>query len=475
MTDGAAGGGDARISTREAAARLGVKPETLYAYVSRGLLGSRRAAGGRGSTFDPGEVAALAARGRAATSTGSGAAQPSEPGSGSASCADGWGRIRTGITRIDTATGSYAFRGVDAVALAEAYAYEEVADWLWTGELRPGVRFTAPPLPLAAARAAAAALPAGSSPVDRMRVAVVAAGAADPLRFDLTREAVLGCTRGLIPTLVDALPLAGGADRGDAAPDAPAAGGAGRGDRRDTGRIARQPDAPAAGGAGGSGSVARRLWSRLTPREADPASLRVLDTALALLIDHDLATSTLAVRVAASGRAHPYAAVSAGLGALDGPLHGQASALAHRMLRDVLDQGGAGPVVAAHLRAGRRVPGLGHRLYRGEDPRARLLLARLADVPAAADALAAAQDTVATAARHTPLHANVDLALAVLSVASGMPAEAGEAVFAVGRTAGWVAHALEVYAEPAMRLRPASTYSGPPAPQPLPRAGTSPG
>src|SRR4051812_4692458 len=113
MTDGAAGGGDARISTREAAARLGVKPETLYAYVSRGLLGSRRAAGGRGSTFDPVEVAALAARGRAASGGSAGASDASD-------ASDGWGRIRTGITLIDPAADSYAFRGVDAVALAEA-------------------------------------------------------------------------------------------------------------------------------------------------------------------------------------------------------------------------------------------------------------------------------------------------------------------------------------------------------------------
>ncbi|NUS12397.1 MAG: helix-turn-helix domain-containing protein, partial [Streptomyces sp.] len=63
MTDATAGDGE-RIGTREAARRLGVKPETLYAYVSRGLLGSRRVPGGRGSTFDPAEVAALAARGR---------------------------------------------------------------------------------------------------------------------------------------------------------------------------------------------------------------------------------------------------------------------------------------------------------------------------------------------------------------------------------------------------------------------------
>ncbi|WP_031513891.1 citrate/2-methylcitrate synthase [Streptomyces sp. NRRL F-5123] len=443
------GSGSERIGTREAARRLGVKPETLYAYVSRGLLGSRRVPGGRGSTFDPAEVAALAARGRSGPGGPGGAegAGTAETGAAESGGPDGgWGRIRSGVTHIDTATGAYAFRGVDAVALAEAYSFEEVAEWLWTGRVHPGTRFTAPPAPLAAARAAAAALPDGSAPMDRMRVAVVAAGCADPLRFDLAPEAVLASARGLIPTLVDALP--------------PADGTAGDGTAGD----GTAGDAPDAGG-----TTARRLWARLTAREPEPAALRALDTALALLIDHGLAASTLAVRVAASARAHPYAAVSAGLGALDGPLHGQASGLAHRMLREVLDRGSAGPVVAGYLRAGQRLPGLGHRLYRGEDPRARLLLARLAEVPDAADALAAARDTADTVARHKPLHANVDLALAVLSVASGMPAEAGEAVFAVSRTAGWIAHALEEYAEPPLRLRPTGTYAGPPPPQPLPR------
>lgn len=410
-------GDDGRIGTREAARRLGVKPETLYAYVSRGLLGSRRAAGGRGSTFDPAEVAALAGRGRAAA--------PAEPPEGD------WGRVRTGITLIEG--DRCYFRGVDATALAEAYGYEEVAEWLWTGVLRPGTRFTAPARPLAAARAAAGALPADSGPMDRLRVAVIAAGSADPLRFALSRDAVLGSARSLIPTLVDALPGAG-----------PPAG----------------EGEPLAG----------RLWSRLTAAPADEASLRVLDAALALLVDHDLAASTLAARVAASARAHPYAVVSAGLGALDGPLHGQASALTHRMLAEVLERGSAGPVVAEHLRAGQRIPGLGHRLYRGEDPRARLLLTLLDRVPAAADALAAARDVLTTTARHGPLHANVDLALGVLSVSYGMPAEAGETVFAVARTAGWIAHALEEYGERPLRMRPLGAYDGPRPPQPLPSA-----
>jgi citrate synthase len=420
--EGDRGREEERIGTREAARRLGVKPETLYAYVSRGLLSSRRAAGGRGSTFDPDQVAALARRGRPS---------PPEPAGTAGPAQGGWGRIRTGITLIEA--DRYSFRGVDAVALADAYGYEEVAQWLWTGVLRPGVRFTASPEPLAAARKAAASLPTGSGPMDRLRVAVIAAASADPLRFDLAPDAVLGCARSLIPTLVDALPAADGG--------------------RDGGRPA--------------GPLAARLWSRLTATPADEPALRVLDTALTLLIDHDLAASTLAVRVAASARAHPYAVVSAGLGALDGPLHGQASALAHRMLVEV-GQRGAGPVVAQHLRAGQRVPGLGHRLYRGEDPRARVLFALLERVPAAAGALDAARDVVATTARHSELHANVDLALAVLSVSSGMPEEAGETVFSVARTAGWIAHALEEYGERPLRMRPVGAYDGPRPGQPVP-------
>ncbi|MDX6349519.1 MAG: citrate synthase [Streptomyces sp.] len=417
-----------RLTTREAAERLGVKPETVYAYVSRGLLTSRRATGGRGSTFDVKEVDALARR--AARRPGDDA-----PGAGAL------GAIRTGITLIDK--DRYYFRGVDATELAAHYGYEEIAEWLWTGAMRPGTRFTAPEQTLTAARRSVAALPSHSGPMDRLRVTAIAAAAADPLRFDLSPEAVLGSARSLIPALVDALPPAGRPHRGE-----------------EQGKAQREGQ--------GEDRLAWRLWSRLTERAPDDASLRVLDAALALLIDHDLAASTLAVRVAASARAHPYAVVSAGLGALEGPLHGAASGLAHRFLAEVLERGGAAPVVADHLRTGRTVPGLGHRLYPGDDPRAQMLFRLLDTLPRAAPALAAARDVVETAARHTPLHANVDLALAVLSVSSAMPAEAGETVFAVARTAGWIAHALEEYAEPPLRMRPVGHYDGPKPPQPLP-------
>ncbi|MEU6220331.1 citrate synthase [Streptomyces sp. NPDC047022] len=414
--DAARGHDEGRLTTKEAAELLGVKPETVYAYVSRGQLSSRREPGGRGSTFDAKEVAALGRRNRRDTG-------------GSSPTADELS-VRTAITLIDK--DRYYFRGVDATELAVRHSYEEIAEWLWTGQLRPGITFTAPDASVTVARRAVNALPEHSGPTDRLRVAAIAAATADPLRFDLSPDAVLGTARTLIPTLVTALPPL-------------------RHDHRD------------------EGPLARRLWGRLSGHDADEASLRILDTALGLLVDHDLAASTLAVRVAASARAHAYAAVSAGLGVLEGPLHGAASGLAHRMLLDVLDRGTAAPVVADELRAGRRIPGLGHRLYPGEDPRARTLFALLEDVPAAAPAVAAARDIVSTTARHSPLHANVDLALAALTVSCGMDATAGETVFAVARTAGWIAHTLEEYEERPLRMRPSGRYTGARPPQPLPR------
>ncbi|MEU7719608.1 citrate synthase [Streptomyces tibetensis] len=409
-------GAERRLSTKEAAELLGVKPETVYAYVSRGQLSSRRVSGGRGSTFDAREVEALARRNRRESAGGSGSG--------------GELSVRTRITLIEN--DRYFFRGVDAVDLATRHTYEEVAEWLWTGRMLPGRTFTAPAASVSVARRAVEALPEHAAPTDRLRVATIAAATTDPLRFDLSEEAVLGTARTLIPTLVDALPPAGH-------------------HRHD------------------EGPLAHRLWSRLSVRkDPDEASLRALDAALALLADHDLAASTLAVRVAASARAHPYAAVSAGLGVIEGPLHGAASGLAHRLLWDVLEQGDAAPVIAGELRAGRRIPGLGHRLYRGEDPRARALFALLEQIPRAEPALRAARAIVETTARHTPLHANVDLALAVLTASSGMDPTAGETIFAVARTAGWIAHALEEYGERPLRMRPSGLYTGPKPPQTLP-------
>ncbi len=276
-----------------------------------------------------------------------------------------------------------------------------------------------------------AALPASADLVSLLRVAVAAASSADPLRYDTRGAAVLHTARGLLATMVQALPRQG--DRATAGPD--------------------EDGDP----------LAARLWARLTPPAPDPGLLRCLDAALVVLVDHDLAVSTVAVRTAASVRAHPYAVVSTGLSAMEGPLHGAASTLAYDVLHGCLD-GDPRLVVAEHLRAGRSLPGFGHRLYPDGDPRATMLLDLLAGEPAAAAAVAAVQQLAAASGQRP----NVDLALAALALAAGMPRDAGEVVFSVARSVGWVAHALEEYDEPPLRFRGQGDYRGPRPPQPPP-------
>ncbi|MBB4740721.1 citrate synthase [Actinoplanes octamycinicus] len=394
---------DQLLTTDQVAERLGVKPATVYAYVSRGLLPSRRNAAGKGSLFDKADVDAMIAGRKRVT--------PS---------------IQTGITLIRD--GGLFYRGRDATELARTSTFEAVAGLLWTGEPGAGP-FPRNPAQVALARRIGAELPPAARLVDRLRVTVAAIAAADPLRFDTTPAAVLTTGRTLIATMVDALPR-------------------------------RSPEPDPGPGDGGPAAIVELLWPRLTAQPIDEAGRRILEAALILLADHDIAASTLAARVAASTRAHPYAVVSAGLAALDGPLHGAASEQVHPLLADALT--GADPIgiISERLRTSGGLPGFGHPLYPSGDPRAATLFDLLGDHPVR-DAAARLAAAVRTRSGILP---NIDLALAALTLRHRMPADAGEAIFAVARTAGWLAHALEEYANRPARFRPTGQYSGrPPA------------
>jgi citrate synthase len=398
------------LTTAEVARRLDVQPATVYAYVSRGLL--TNVGGRRASRFAQDEVDRLARRGREGRRP-SGAIE----------------RIHTGITLL-TDDGP-AYRGRPVAELLDL-PVEAVAHLLWTGAPGPGEPFRAPAELVAVAAGAARVLPGAARLVDRLRVAVAAASAVDPLRHDLDPAAVVRRAETILALAVDAL---GGAD-------APATGGAG---------------AAASGGAafGSGASLAARLWPALAGGPAAPEQERLLNAVLVVLADHDLAVSTLAARVAASARANPYAVVSAGLGALDGPQHGAASTLAHRFLAEAL----ADPVaaLAERLRTGSPLPGFGHRVYRAADPRTALVLDRLGDGPARA-----AIDAVAARLAGRPGgFPNVDMALAAVVHAHDLRPDAGEAIFAVARTVGWIAHALEEYVAPGLRFRAEGVYTGP--------------
>ncbi len=403
-----------QLTAAEAAHRLGVKPATLYAYVSRGVLTRRKDPAGRTSRYDAQEIEDLARRGR-----------PRRP----AHAADIV--VESALTEIDGA--QFRYRGRDVSGLATSRSLEEVAEFLWTGEF-PGhpEPWRARPKALAVGRAAQAALPAGALPLERLQVIVPAMAATDPLRLQLDPPAVRAAARGLITGLVDCLP----------APD-------------EVGLPGGPPD-PAA-------PIAERLWSRLTSRRPAPGLLAAMSAALVLLADHELAASTLAARVAASVRADPYAVVATGLGAVSGALHGGASLGAENLLTAAATPAGVPAVIRDLLRRGERVPGFGHFVYRGGDPRAAQLLGLIAAAAPRSRVLAVADAVRAEVGGRGLPGPNVDFALAVLSRVAGMIDGAGEAIFAVARTVGWSAHAMEEYVR-ATPLRPRAVYVGP-APQ----------
>jgi citrate synthase len=195
----------------------------------------------------------------------------------------------------------------------------------------------------------------------------------------------------------------------------------------------------------------------MAPRRAHVAAL---DAALVLLADHELAVSTLAARVAASARADPYSVVSAGLGVLAGGLHGGAGRQVVALFEEVGEPARAGRVVGERLRAGARIPGLGHAVYRERDPRADYLLPVFAALPLLPGRWAVVESVLAIVEARLDVLVNVDFALGALVFAAGMRRDASEAVFGVSRTAGWLAHALEEYDEHPLRFRARAAYTG---------------
>ena len=407
-----------RLSTEEVARRLGVKRETVYAYVSRGLLERHPASGPHRSEFDPEEVERLAERAR-------------RPDRSSALEVV----VETELTLLEP-QGRLSYRGRDAIELAKFRSFEEVVALLWDG---------APPTPweLDAERAAAIealdeALGDEAPAAERIAAVVATLAARDPQREDRdpdsVRRAGTEVFAGILASLTRGRPLARTPDRG-------------RLKGRDPGQGSTRRRDP------GQGSTAARLWAALSAGDTRPRPEQVaaLNAALVLLADHELAASTFAARVAASAWAGPYRVILAGLGPLGGSLHGGAGTAVEALLDEVAAGTDPGAALDARIAIG-EVPGFGHRVYRDRDPRADHLLDRL-DLPAAQDLLAAATE------RGLPAP-NVDFALATLAKAQGLRDGASATIFTVARIAGIVAHALEEY-EYRLRFRPRASYVGP--------------
>ena len=450
--------GDARYLDAEAAAkRLGISRSSLYSYVSRGQIRSEPLPGGgrRSRRYVAEDVDRLLERKRLRR-------DPDRAGERSLA----WGTpvVESAICLIDR--GRLFYRGRDAIALAETAGFEEVAALLWTGDADAAARLfpasgpgtpRAVPDPLDPLRALDAAVTAGA--LERCQAALPLAGAADPAAWDL-RGAAMAATGARVLRLV--------ADRLAGASAQRPGATTGRGVRG----VARSEGID---GIDRIGARLARAWGITGVRGAE----RALSSTLILCADHELNVSAFTARCVASAEATLYDAVAAGLAALKGRRHGGITERVGALLREVATPAAARDTLAARLRRGEEIPGFGHPLYPEGDPRAAALL-RLARGSApeadrgATTAGRGADPDLDQGRRATDLvdavveageellgeRPTLDLGLVAVARALGLPDGAPLALFAAGRTAGWIAHAIEE-SERGRLIRPRARYVGP--------------
>jgi citrate synthase len=194
------------------------------------------------------------------------------------------------------------------------------------------------------------------------------------------------------------------------------------------------------------------------------AGADLLRRALVLIADHELNASTFVARSVASTGATPYAVVIAALSALSGRRHGGETARAAALFEELARRGDPMAAMAERLARDERLPGFGQFLYPEGDPRATALLATLAR--AAPDTYPLIEAAADAGFRLSGQRPNVDFALAAVAVGLRLPPNAGLGLFIVGRTVGWIAHAIEQYETRAL-IRPRARYTGPrPEPEP---------
>ena len=210
------------------------------------------------------------------------------------------------------------------------------------------------------------------------------------------------------------------------------------------------------------------------PYRVDPLHAKALDLLFILHADHEQNASTSTVRLAGSTGCNPYAAISAGVSALWGPAHGGAN----EAVLDMLEEIGTVDKVPQFLARVKdksdsvRLMGFGHRVYKNFDPRARIIremchrvLAQLGDTNNPMFELALKLEEIALKDDYfiaRKLYPNVDFYSGIIYSALGIPRSMFTVMFALARTAGWVAHWLEMIADPAMKIsRPRQLYRGP--------------
>jgi citrate synthase len=390
------------ITAAEAARILRVTRATLYAYVSRGLVRSQAAPRSpRERRYSRDDVERLRRR----------TEERRDPDQAAARALH-WGLpiLESSIALIDGRRLYY--RGHDAVTLARSRSIDEVASLIWTGQFDAALRSVSRPhVEIADPRDAR--LPF----VARAQSALAWASARDPLAFDLRPAGAARCGWRILELLTH---TATGAPVSHASIE----------------------------------QALARAW-RVGDRGID-----LLRGALILCADHELNVSSFTARTVASAGASPYGVVMAGLAALEGTRHGGVSARVESTLASARSARSLPGVVAERLRRGEPIEGFGHPLYRSGDPRATALLDQLRDRFARSAELAFVLGFAAAAASALREQPTIDFALAALARVLRLPSGSPLTLFAIGRTIGWIGHAIEQYANGQL-IRPRAKYVGP--------------
>jgi citrate synthase len=392
-------------SAAEAAEALNVSRATLYAYVSRGLIRSEEAGNdSRARRYNAEDVDRLLAR----------KAQRQDP-TVAAQQALYWGAPILESTLTLIADGQIYYRGHNVLDLARQRSIEETAALLWADNLSADLfgedfavseRLQGVLVRVADLRA-----------VERMQGMLIVATGEDPGAFDLRPTAV----------------------------------------QRTGVRILRLLACGAVSHPLGKMSLAQALQQHWVP--AQPEAVQLFDTAMVLCADHELNVSAFTVRCVASAGSTPYAAVIAGLSALQGMRHGGYTERVEAMLREVERPENAPQILAERLRRGEAIPGFGHRLYPHGDPRAHFFLDQLAAAYPDHAEVALTHAVVDAALALMDQHPTIDFGLAALARVLDLPAGAALAIFALGRAVGWIGHAIEQYASNEL-IRPRARYTG---------------
>jgi citrate synthase len=346
----------------------------------------------------------------------------------------------TGLSFIDGAEGRLWYRGYDVHALAKHASYLESVYLLWYDALPTAIELAAFEGTLAGQRAlppavidALGCLPADAAPMAALRTAVSALGQVDSEAEDISHDADLrkaGRLVAQLPTIVATF------DR----------------IRRDLDPVDPDPELDHA---------ANFLYMLSGTRPSETAA-RALDTSWLLYLEHGLNASTFTTRVVASTLADMHSAITAGISALKGPLHGGANEKAMEMLLEIGTSGNVRSYVDRALEEKRKIMGFGHRVYRTEDPRAthlRRMAEELSLESGDSPWYGVSRTLEEELLERKGLHCNVDFYCATVYYSIGLSIDLFTPLFAVGRTAGWAAHVMEQHMHNRL-IRPRAEYTG---------------